>query len=96
MEKPLDRQYHNSGDVAQGSDSTRTRQRMSLVSSGSPRTADKTLLSVGDVVARFGGKKGAWWVRHHFAPKAKLKIGRSLFWYEDEAESWIREQRASR
>ena len=96
MEKPLDRHYHNPDDVAQDVGSALTRQRMSLVSSGSPSTGERTLLSVEDVVARFGGKKGVWWVRHHFAPKAKLKIGRSLFWYEDEAEGWIRQQRASR
>lgn len=97
MERPLDRHNHNSAAVAQ--DRVRgepARQRLALVSSGTPAGRDRTLLSVSDVVALLGGRKSAWWVRHHFAPQAKLKIGRSLLWYADEAESWIREQRASR
>lgn len=96
MKNPLDKQYHNPDNTAQDRASALARPRMTLISSGTPSAGERTLISVEDVVARFGGKKGAWWVRHHFAPMSKLKIGRSLFWYEDEAESWIRQQRASR
>lgn len=51
------------------------------------------LLYVDDVVRLLGGRKGAWWVRKHFAPKLKLKIGRTVAWPREEALQWIREQR---
>ena len=97
MERPLDRHNHNSAASAQDRNGGRpARQRIALVASATPSRGESTLLSVADIVALLGRRKSAWWVRHHFAPEAKIKLGRSPFWYADEAESWIRAQRASR
>jgi hypothetical protein len=34
-------------------------------------------------------RKSASWVRHHFAPGFKHKLGRDCFWYESEAQEWL-------
>jgi hypothetical protein len=35
------------------------------------------------------GRKSASWVRHHFAPTHKRKLGRDNFWYERDARAWL-------
>lgn len=47
------------------------------------------LLYVDDVVQLLGGKKSAWWVRHHFAPEYKRKIGSTCAWWKRDALFWI-------
>jgi hypothetical protein len=54
------------------------------------------LLYVDDIVALLGAKKSRWWIRNHFAPNAKLKIGRTVAWIQRDALAWLRTQRASR
>jgi hypothetical protein len=53
------------------------------------------LLFVDDIVALLRGKKTEWWIRHHFAPSTKRKIGRSCAWFERDALEWITSQRSS-
>src|ERR1700682_2209629 len=53
------------------------------------------LLYVDDISRLLGGRKTEWWVRHHFAPSHKRKIGRSCAWFERDALEWIDEQRSS-
>lgn len=53
------------------------------------------LLFVDDIEALLRGKKTAWWIRHHFAPSTKRKIGRSCAWFERDALEWITAQRSS-
>jgi hypothetical protein len=72
------------------------RPHLSLASTPPETVRGPSLIAVDEVVDMLGGRKSAWWVRNHFAPIAKLKIGRSLFWERAEAERWIREQRATR
>jgi hypothetical protein len=52
------------------------------------------LLYVDDISRLLGGRKTDWWVRHHFAPSHKRKIGRSCAWFERDALEWIDEQRS--
>ncbi len=54
------------------------------------------LAYIEDVLAMLGGRKSRWWIRHHFAPEARLKIGRTLAWSRADALRWITEQRDAR
>lgn len=55
------------------------------------------LMGVDDVITEiYGGNKSAWWIRHHFAPEAKLKHGRTCLWERDAAWAWALAQRESR
>jgi predicted DNA-binding transcriptional regulator AlpA len=54
------------------------------------------LLYVDDIVALLGAKKSRWWIRNHFAPNAKLKIGRTVAWIQGDALAWLQTQRVSR
>lgn len=46
------------------------------------------MLFVSDVQKLFGKddagrwRKSAWWIRNHFAPEKKRKLGRDPFWWE--------------
>jgi len=47
------------------------------------------ILFVPDVIALLEHKKSAWWVRNHFAPEYKHKLGRDRFWWEYQALPWL-------
>ena len=51
------------------------------------------LLYVTDVRELLGNGKSAWWVKRHFAPDSRFKIGRDCVWYESDARDWIDTQR---
>ncbi len=52
------------------------------------------LLFVDDISLLLGKRKTDWWIRHRFAPGAKLKVGRSCAWFEREALEWLAAQRS--
>lgn len=69
------------------------RDPMRLVVPSPPANRGR-LLYVEDVRQELlGGRKSASWVRHHFAPEFKHKLGRDDFWYDDEAHEWLRSRR---
>lgn len=53
------------------------------------------MLFLRDVQALFGTdetgafRKSLWWVKNHFAPEFKRKLGRSPYWWETEALQWL-------
>jgi hypothetical protein len=55
------------------------------------RADDKTdrILYVSDVLELLRHEKSAWWVRNHFAPELRFKIGRSPAWWESDAVAWL-------
>lgn len=59
-------------------------------------SARERVMYVRDIVALLNGAKSAWWMRNHFAPEHRLKIGRTLAWFEHEALGWIARQRGQR
>jgi predicted DNA-binding transcriptional regulator AlpA len=70
------------------------------VNDSNPKTANAEaavrLLYVDDIVVLLGAKKSRWWIRNHFAPNSKLKIGRTVAWIQGDALAWLQSQRASR
>lgn len=84
--KLLKAQYDNASPHTQGSSSEAAR----------PSSGSFELVYIDDVIAMLGGRKSRWWVRNHFAPKARLRIGRTPAWPRSEALSWIEAQRDAR
>lgn len=68
--------------------------RLSLVSDRDP--VDSVLVYVDDVVKLLGGRKSAWWVRNHFAPEKKLKVGRTVAWFRRDVEDFLLRLRVPR
>jgi hypothetical protein len=66
------------------------RPALSLVSAETERGR---LLYVPDVRELLRDAKSAWWVRNHFAPEHRFKVGRSPAWWESEAVAWLDAQR---
>jgi len=44
---------------------------------------------VRDAVELLGGKKSEWWVRNHFAPEHRFKVGRMPAWWEADVFAWL-------
>ncbi len=65
--------------------------RSSLSNATLDAPADRGRLLFTEDVRRelLGGRKSASWVRHHFAPADKHKLGRDNFWYEADAYAWL-------
>ncbi len=53
------------------------------------------MLFVPDVIALLDHKKSAWWVRNHFAPEYKRKLGRDPYWWETDCLRWLDRQGAA-
>jgi hypothetical protein len=53
------------------------------------------MLFVADVVKLLQDRKSAWWVRNHFAPEFKHKLGRDPYWWEADAQRWMDSEAAA-
>jgi hypothetical protein len=57
-----------------------------------PSSEKGRMLYVSDVIELLRNGKSAWWVRNHFAPEHRLKVGRSPAWWESDALDWLNRQ----
>jgi hypothetical protein len=51
------------------------------------------LLYVNDICSLLENRKSRWWVKRHFAPDARFKIGRDCVWYEADAHAWLQSRK---
>jgi hypothetical protein len=79
MKLHIRREARNGGEISPASATTRQ-----------PSPSKGRLLFVQDVREELlNRRRSASWIRHHFAPQHKHKLGRDCFWHEEEARSWL-------
>ena len=67
--------------------------RRQLPAPASHKAERDRVLYVPDVLELIRNAKSAWWVRNHFAPEHRFKVGRSPAWWERDAIAWLEARR---